>query len=159
MDFDIKKKRHSPVLSAASLYPLWSGMATDTQAFSTVKMMKTYLECPHGLSTCEPNNSGLNYQWDYPNGWPCLLIVALDGLSRYGFHTDVMRLAEKYINTVIRCFDLTGDIWEKYNVTQGTVEVKDEYQMPAMMGWSAAAVVVAAAYSAQSRNSDNSLLK
>lgn len=146
MDYDSRNRKRSPVLSAASLQPLWAGLATNIQAISTVRAMEEFLEYPHGLSTCEPNDSGMNYQWDYPNGWPCLQIVAIDAMDRCGFYKQAERLAEKYVDTVLHCYETSGNIWEKYNVVTGTIEVKDEYKMPAMMGWSAAAFVVAARY-------------
>lgn len=34
-------------------------------------------------------------------------------------------------------FEKTGCLWEKYNVVEGSINVTNEYEMPAMMGWSA----------------------
>ena len=48
-------------------------------------------------------------------------------------------------------FDITGSLWEKYNVENGTIEVKDEYEMPEMMGWTAGTFVLAANYLRHSR--------
>ncbi len=149
MDYDSVGRRLSPVLSAASLQPLWCGLATQTQAASTVKAMEASLEFAHGLSACERYDSGIAYQWDYPNGWPCLQIVAIDALSLYGFKEQARRIAEKYIDTASRCFEISGELWEKYNVVSGAIDVKDEYKMPALMGWSAAAFVVAAGHLAK----------
>lgn len=144
LDYDSRNDRVSPVLSAASLQPLWAGLATPEQAGATVMAMEAHLECAHGLATCEKSDSGIIYQWDYPNGWPPMQILAMDAFRRYGYNEQARRIARKYLDTVIRCFDLSGDIWEKYNVVTGTIEVKGEYAMPAMMGWSAAAFAVAA---------------
>jgi alpha,alpha-trehalase len=44
---------------------------------------------------------------------------------------------------VERNFAVTGDLWEKYNAHVGTIEVQDEYEMPAMMGWTAGAYLAA----------------
>ena len=50
------------------------------------------------------------------------------------------------MRTVIRNFEKTGDLWEKYNVVTGTTEVVDEYKMPRMVGWTAGVFVYAAEY-------------
>ncbi|HCH84090.1 MAG TPA: alpha,alpha-trehalase, partial [Lentisphaeria bacterium] len=56
------------------------------------------------------------------------------------------RIARKYVDTVVRNFERTGALWEKYNVVTGSVDVKDEYKMPQMLGWTAGAFVYAADY-------------
>ena len=41
------------------------------------------------------------------------------------------------MSVVEKVFDATQNLWEKYNVVEGSSNVCDEYKMPAMMGWSA----------------------
>ena len=53
----------------------------------------------------------------------------------YGCIGDALRIARKFKETVERCFNKTGHLWEKYNIVNGTTEAKNEYSMPAMMGW------------------------
>lgn len=36
-----------------------------------------------------------------------------------------------------KVFEETGNLWEKYNVVEGNINVSNEYEMPAMMGWTA----------------------
>ena len=48
---------------------------------------------------------------------------------------EAKRIGEKYIALVDHCLQTTGNLWEKYNVVDGNVEVVDEYKMPAMLGW------------------------
>ena len=43
-------------------------------------------------------------------------------------------------------FDETGNLWEKYNVVEGNINVSNEYKMPAMMGWSAGIYLAASEY-------------
>lgn len=45
--------------------------------------------------------------------------------------------AKKYVATMERIFEATGTLWEKYNVTDGSIQVNDEYEMPPMLGWTA----------------------
>ena len=41
----------------------------------------------------------------------------------------------KFVCLVEKCYQHSGHLWEKYNVVDGTVNVQDEYEMPAMLGW------------------------
>lgn len=143
LDYDIENDSFSTVVSAASLYPLWVELATPEQATRTLKLSEKVLEFDFGISTCENKESNYIYQWDFPNAWPPLQIIAMDAFSNYGFVDATKRVAEKYLKAVRQCFDATGDLWEKYNVLDGSTDVKDEYEMPAMMGWSAGAYIVA----------------
>ena len=56
---------------------------------------------------------------------------------------EAVRIARKYIAMVIKSFGLTGHLWEKYNVTDGTTNVSNEYEMPTMLGWSAGTFIYA----------------
>ncbi|EIP99182.1 neutral trehalase [Opitutaceae bacterium TAV1] len=144
-DYDFAHARRSPVLSAATFQPLWSGLATEEQAASVVARALPPLERPHGLTACAPAirqsafRNPHSCQWDHPNLWPCLQAIAWRGLQRYGYATEARRIAQKYIDTVCRVFVDTGDLWEKYNADTGTHHASGDagYETPAMMGWTA----------------------
>ncbi|MFQ8952722.1 MAG: trehalase family glycosidase [Oscillospiraceae bacterium] len=78
-----------------------------------------------------------NYQWDYPNAWACLQMVAAAGLINYGFTDDAVRLAVKFTSMVESCYQKTGNLWEKYNAEDGGINTVNEYEMPPMLGWTA----------------------
>ena len=60
------------------------------------------------------------------------------GLLKYGFKTDALRIAEKYVSLVEKNFETTNNLWEKYNVVEGTVNTNNEiFKMPPMIGWTA----------------------
>ena len=123
-------------VSAAAFYPLFVGVATPAQAAQTVRAL-SLLEHEHGIACCEERADLLHLQWDYPNGWACLHYIVIGGLLRYGYREDAKRIAAKYTATVARNFYLTGNLWEKYNVVDGTVSATLEYDTPPMMGWTA----------------------
>lgn len=129
--------------TAATFYPLWAGIATPEQATRTLALAERELILPHGVATCAANSSGLRYQWDYPNAWPPLQLIAWEACDRNGHRALGQRIAAAFVDSVERTFALTGDIWEKYNALEGTIQVQDEYPMPAMMGWTAGCYVVA----------------
>ena len=136
-DYDFVNKKTSDFISCAAFYPLFTGLATKEQAEKTVKLLDR-LEVAHGVAACEKREDLLNLQWDYPNGWACLHHIVISALKRYGFDDDAKRIAEKYCTLVERNFELTGNIWEKYNVVEGTVATTTDGGLAVlMMGWSA----------------------
>ena len=141
-DYDFVNKKQSPVLSSAIFNVLWSKLASGKQA-AGIKKSLSILEVNHGIVACAQGFSNYNYQWDYPNGWAPLHYIAIKGLANYEFYADATRIALKYRNNVSANFIATGNLWEKYNVVSGKMDVKDEYEMPTLMGWTAGIYVFA----------------
>lgn len=145
LDYNFANGNLSSILSAASFYPLFAGLAEDKHAKAIIKNLNR-LEAEYGILTCEKNLADGTYQWDYPNGWACLQYIALVGLDKYGYKNEAKRIAEKYIRLVDKNFEKTGNLWEKYNVVSGEVVVGSEYKTPPMMGWSAGVYLAARDY-------------
>lgn len=133
-DYHLEKEERTSIASAACFYPLYVGMATQEEAEAVLKILPR-VEMEYGVAACEKCDVPGNFQWGYPNGWPPMQRIVVEGLLRYGYQEDALRIAEKYVNLVEKCFEQTGHLWEKYNVVEGNVEVVDEYKMPAMLGW------------------------
>lgn len=138
MDYNYKTGKHSEIFSCASLYPLFAKLAEPEYAQRMAENLNR-LECRYGLSACEKNDAPGVYQWNYPNGWACQQYLAVVGFQNYGMTEIALRLARKYTELVEKCFDETENLWEKYNVVEGNVNICQEGtgKMPAMMGWSA----------------------
>lgn len=137
LDRNVISGSWSPTFSAASFYPLMVGMISEEKALRTIERLHD-IEFEHGISCTEKQQKVAGtYQWAYPNGWACLQYVVAKGLMNYGYHMDAQRIEEKYISLANGIFDETGNLWEKYNVVTGTIQVNNEYDMPAMMGWTA----------------------
>jgi alpha,alpha-trehalase len=144
MDYDFVNGRPAAVRSVVTLYPLWVGLATPEQARSVLDRLKVF-EADFGLLSCEKrDNAPVVFQWDYPNGFPPMQYIAIKGLLNYGWRDHAERIAAKYVDLIVKTFGRTGDLWEKYNVVNGTTEVIDEYKMPAMLGWTAGVFLYAA---------------
>ncbi len=136
-DYDFVNKKSSDFVSCASFYAMFTGLCTETQAAKTVKLLDK-LEQEFGVACCEKRDDLMDLQWDYPHGWACLHHVIISGLKRYGYIDDARRIAKKYCETVERNFEITNNIWEKYNVVTGEVSRTKENMIPtSMMGWSA----------------------
>jgi alpha,alpha-trehalase len=136
VDYDFRNQKPGPVESLAGFQPLWAGLASERQARAIYERLN-FFEYDFGMSTCTLGSRTQCYQWDYPNGWPCLQWIVVDGLDRYGYREAAERIARKYLTAVVTQFEKTGDLWEKYNIVDGTINVANEYEMPKMMGWTA----------------------
>lgn len=142
-DYDFTNKVISDKFSCASYYPMMVGMVTNEQA-KTLNDNLYRLETDFGVATTEKayDEGVYRYQWQYPNGWAPLQNVVYQGLLRYGFVDDAKRIAKKYINLVETNFEKTHNLWEKYNVVTGGINIAGESSggykdMPPMMGWTA----------------------
>ncbi|HEX9970670.1 MAG TPA: trehalase family glycosidase, partial [bacterium] len=142
-DYDFINKKHSRIASLSTFSPLWTKLATKQQAKSIVDNLHRF-EYDYGVAACENSNQKIIYQWDYPNGWPPLFYITIVGLLSYDFMDEAKRIAEKYLRVVIKNFIATGSLWEKYNVVDGSINVKNEYEMPAMLGWTAGVFIACA---------------
>jgi alpha,alpha-trehalase len=135
-DYDHVNQRHSTQVSVALFYPVWLGVANTEEAARTLDLLPR-LERAHGILTCEPGPRERLCQWDAPNAWPPLQYATVRALEAGGRHADARRVASAFLDTVARNLTATGDLWEKYNADTGDIQVRNEYQMPAMMGWTA----------------------
>lgn len=144
-DYNFESKKHSEVYSSAAFYPLFTGAATDEQAKSLVDNLSR-LEADYGILVCEKNDVPGTYQWNYPNGWACMQYIAIIGLDKYGYKKEARRIAEKYTALVENIMETTNNLWEKYNVVEGNINVVIEEAFPPMMGWSAGVYLAAKEY-------------
>ena len=134
MDYNFAEERLTDILSVACFYPLYCGMATVEEA-AVAKDALCRLETAYGVVTCEKKDVSGVYQWGYPNGWAPMQMIVVGGLLRYGYKEEAYRIAQKFVNLVESCYEKTGHLWEKYNAVDGNVDVQNEYEMPAMLGW------------------------
>ncbi|WP_269537343.1 trehalase family glycosidase [Cerasicoccus fimbriatus] len=168
-DYDFAQGTPGAQPTAAAFQPLWAGLATEAQADAVVRNVLPQLEHAFGVASGVPQKQP--QQWDYPNAWACVQHLVYRALARYGYHDDARRIAAKYITSVVQTFEETGDLWEKYNVIDGTHRTVEEAgylinpenlaterpangsaEPPAMMGWTAGVFVDAVAYLQSSEN-------
>jgi alpha,alpha-trehalase len=133
--YDYRWTQSAPVtrLSAATLYPLFVGLASAPQAESVGSVTARELLKPGGIVTT-PLNTG--EQWDAPNGWAPIQWIAVDGLRRY--HQDQLagRIACRWMVTVGTLYSQSGKLVEKYNVAEpGQSACGGEYPTQDGFGW------------------------
>lgn len=131
-DYDWRRQQATPVLSAATLFPLFVGAANAQQASAVAATVRARLIAPGGLRTTS-NRTG--QQWDTPNGWAPLQWVAIDGLGAYGQRELAQDIARRWLATVDRAYRATGKMLEKYDVEEQVPGGGGEYPLQDGFGW------------------------
>ena len=149
-DYNLKDKAVSDQFTCASFYPMFVGMADDVQADKLAKNLYR-LEAEYGITVDEEKDFGYRFQWHYPNGWAPLQNIVMHALANYGYYDDALRVARKYADLIEKNFKENHNLWEKYNVVTGGIDVATENDggksdMPPMMGWTAGAYLDALKY-------------
>jgi alpha,alpha-trehalase len=103
-----------------TFYPLWAGVATPQQA-AAVEHHFSVFNHDGGLAMSD-YDSGT--QWDLPFGWAPTNWLATAGLGQYGFTADADRVAHEFTRTIRQNFLRDGTIREKYNVVDGSANIK-----------------------------------
>ncbi|OFZ22563.1 MAG: hypothetical protein A2X94_03660 [Bdellovibrionales bacterium GWB1_55_8] len=61
--------------------------------------------------------------------------MAIDGLRRYGFHTDAKRVARKWVDAVARTYEKEGAMFERIDVVKIAKPVADAHKYPTQEGF------------------------
>jgi alpha,alpha-trehalase len=131
-DYGWRDRRRSGALTAATLYPLFVGLATATQAADVAMRTEQVLLAPDGLAT---TTARTGQQWDAPNGWAPLQWIAIEGLNRYGHRSLARRIAHRWIDENLGVYEATGKLVEKYDVSGDAAARGGEYPLQDGFGW------------------------
>ncbi|MEO0455541.1 MAG: trehalase family glycosidase [Cyanobacteria bacterium P01_A01_bin.114] len=107
---------------ATTFMPLWAGLASEAQAQAVVANLAKF-EAPGGLLTSTHTSGN---QWDAPFGWAPLQLFAVEGLYRYGYQADADRISQNFLRMVVKEFETSGTLVEKYDVERCSANVSDE---------------------------------
>jgi alpha,alpha-trehalase len=132
MDYDWRHRRRTGELTAATLYPLFTGVAYLQQADAVGGVIQTRLLKQGGVVT---TNITSGQQWDAPNGWPPLQWVAVSGFRRYDQPALAHEIARRWLATVQRVFANKGKLVEKYDVEHTLPGGGGEYPLQDGFGW------------------------
>ena len=132
-DYRWTKTAQMPRISAATLYPLFTGLASKPQAAAVARAVSRELLKAGGLVTT-PRVTG--QQWDAPNGWAPLQWIAVAGLRRYSILPPAAAIACRWMVNVNRVYRETGKLVEKYDVLNTTRPGGGgEYPLQDGFGW------------------------
>ncbi|MDM0021707.1 alpha,alpha-trehalase TreF [Variovorax saccharolyticus] len=136
-DHDWRLGARRSCLTAASVVPLFVGVATPAQAEALARTVSQRLLAHGGLSTTE---CGSDQQWDRPNGWAALQWMAVRGFADYGHEALSRSIARRWLATVAALYEREGKLVEKYalrRVEQDDTEggAGGEYPLQDGFGW------------------------
>ena len=121
-------------VTAATLYPLFLGVASPEQARAVADVVEGVLLQPGGLATTTVNSG---QQWDAPNGWAPLQWIAVVGLLNYRHAELAQEIATRWVAKTIAGFKQQAKLVEKYDVmtTGGDAGGGGEYATQIGFGW------------------------
>lgn len=112
-DYDFRTGKSTGRLTLAGVFPLYTKIATETQAKAVAaKIEKEFLK-KGGLVTTLIDNG---QQWDAPNGWAPLHWIVIQGLRNYGHHALANRIKKAWVKTCMDVYQRETKMVEKYNV-------------------------------------------
>jgi alpha,alpha-trehalase len=121
-------------VTAATLYPLFLGLASPEEAQSVAGVVDSTLLQPGGLATTTMTTG---QQWDAPNGWAPLQWIAVTGLRNYNQAALAQEIATRWVAKTIAGYQQQAKLVEKYNVatTGGDAGSGGEYTTQIGFGW------------------------
>jgi alpha,alpha-trehalase len=122
LDYHFQSGQRRRYEFATTFYPLWTGLASPTQAQQIVQNLALFA-APGGIFT---SSRVTGNQWDAPFGWGPLTLIAIQGLRRYGYHSEGNDIADKFLTMAIKEFMRCGFFVEKYDVERCSAQVSDE---------------------------------
>ncbi|MGF6472198.1 alpha,alpha-trehalase [Paraburkholderia youngii] len=132
-DYDFVHRTLTHRLTAATVYPLYTGVATRNDAREVAQTIRRDLLRPGGLATTQANTG---QQWDEPNGWAPLQYLAVIGLRRYSEPELARDIATRWIRTNVAYYQRTGKLVEKYDVDASDRPAGGgEYPLQDGFGW------------------------
>jgi len=132
LDYRWTQRMTIPRLSAATLYPLFVGLASAAQAQAVAHSAARDLVRPGGVVTT-PLATG--QQWDSPNGWAPIQWIAIAGLRRYDQPALAETIACRWMVNVDDVYRHSGKLVEKYNVIEAGGGGGGEYPLQDGFGW------------------------
>jgi alpha,alpha-trehalase len=136
-DLDWRSGRRRQGLTAATVVPLFCGLASARHAAGVARAVAQRLLVHGGLATTECDSG---QQWDRPNGWPPLQWMAIRGLQAHGHEALACAIAHRWLDTVSDLYRLQAKLVEKYALrdarrTQCEGGGGGEYPLQDGFGW------------------------
>lgn len=132
-DYNFRTGQLMPHATLAAIFPLYVGVATETQAAAVAQRLEQDFLRAGGLRTTLVENG---QQWDAPNGWAPLQWAAYVGLKRYGFDELAAEVRTRWMASTERVFAQQGKMIEKYDVdNESRIGGGGEYPLQDGFGW------------------------
>jgi len=127
-------QQHMALFSAASVVPLYVGLATHAQAERLATAVQERLLTPGGILATEYDTGE---QWDKPNGWAPLQWMAIQGFKLYGNDALGDQIARSWLKTVNQYYQQHHKLIEKYHISGDASRAGGggEYPLQDGFGW------------------------
>lgn len=162
-DYDMQLQKHRKYFYPSNVSPLWAQTFDPQNGPRLGKRVLNYLytkkiiDYPGGIPTSLEQSGE---QWDFPNAWPPLQAIVIQGLYRSGDPTakdQAVKLAHKWIKANIRGYMDTQEMFEKYDAeVSGMYGGGGEYTVQSGFGWTNGVVLEFIHEYFSKRNSDDS---
>lgn len=148
-NYSIHKSSEGSILYgdlSAEVWPLFVGIATEEQAeviknnlakyyAGDLGLATTSLELREGGSIQQEPQGGWTFQWEYPNCWPPLMYVAVEGLKKYGYEKEALDYQKRWIKAVEIEFPIIHGFAEKSPYAQDVPIFEGYYGVVHGFGW------------------------
>ncbi|MBF6990143.1 MULTISPECIES: alpha,alpha-trehalase TreF [Cupriavidus] len=136
VDYDWCCGSPRPCLTAATMMPLYLGLARTEEAGGVASAVAARLMDSGGLATTELTSG---QQWDHPNGWAPLQWLAVRGLTRYGHEGLARDIAQRWLATIAGVYARECKLVEKYRIEATGERARGggggEYPLQDGFGW------------------------
>lgn len=133
VDHNFHKDQSTNRISLAGMFPLYARIATKEQADAVAARIEKDFLKPGGLVSSLDTTGE---QWDAPNGWAPLQLIAIEGLRHYGYHDLANEIKHRWIRTNMKVFTKHHKLVEKYDVEgEHGLGGGGEYPLQDGFGW------------------------
>lgn len=143
-DFDTTLQQQRPEFSPANFAPLWV-KAYNTKPKAAAHLIEKvifYLKregIPNFLGGIPSTTTRTGEQWDFPNAWPCLQSIVVEGLENSGVPIGqhwAREFAERWVRSNMYGYNESGQMFEKYDSEfPGHYGSGGEYRVQTGFGW------------------------
>ncbi|XP_078055341.1 trehalase isoform X2 [Mustelus asterias] len=141
-DYNLISNRSNTAFYASNLAPLWAECFTEQEPGQTAEMVIRYLEDHRLLWYSNGIPTSLvasGEQWDYPNAWPPLQQIIIEGLAKSNSEAGrkiALQQAQKWIQANWVLYQKHQAMFEKYDVSgDGKPGGGGEYEVQVGFGW------------------------
>lgn len=134
----------SLVVSASNWVPLWAGVV-ETNSTEAMQAVQAFISAGFNQIGGVPATlTASGQQWDYPNVWPPVVDMLIEGFSDVPGGEDLAaQMAERFLTTGLATWEETGTNFEKFNATQvGRPGGGGEYAVVTGFGWTNSVALV-----------------
>ncbi|EFO19502.1 trehalase [Loa loa] len=147
-DYNLRTKSHEVLFYPTVAMPLFTGCYTMLDYDKSAKVINFMnrlhvFDYPSGIPASLSNTG---QQWDFPNGWPPLQHIIIEGMRKSDnpeAQEMAFKLARKWILANYKIYNTTKKMWEKVDVN-GTIPkpgAGGEYDVQDGFGWTNGAIL------------------